>query len=383
MANGNNAGGVTGPSSLGGTNSSFVPRPQTGGPLQGPPSAPAPPGGSLLGGAPLSGGGGGLFGPAPIGAGFGVSDGGGFGFGFNAGPQLGNDLSTEIGNRITPGELVGLLPNFGGGLAQNNPINPRAVGFDNQGLGGFSASPRLLTDAEIGQINRNLGIAGTPRQFNANAFRGRQQLGPFGFIADPTTFNRTQVPFIETRLNFENLLQAQQDRQSALDLLSRQRDVIGQTPEQQLAISTATRRLENPDPFTPEEIALQTGQIRSRAGRGLESAQRQFQEDIARQGLAGSASSFQSAQLQQAADRQASDELSRFAIANALQRDANEAAAIDRLQGISGENELRQIALNQALTELLTAERGAFDLASLASKERQAERGFLSKIGFF
>lgn len=266
---------------------------------------------------------------------------------------------------------------FGFGLA---PGAPRG-GFG--GAGGFTASPRLLTSAEIAALNVQRGTAGTPAAFKTNPFRARQQLGPFGFIADPTTFSRTQIPFIETRLNFENLLQAQQDRQAALNLLTGQREALGRSPEQILALETARRRLEQPEPFTPEEVALQTGEIRSRAARGLEASQRQFAEDIARQGLAGTASSFQEARLQQEADRQASDELSRLAIQNALQRDINEAAAIDRLQGITGETELRQIALNQALTDLLTAQRGEFDLSALAGKERKAERGLLSKIGFF
>lgn len=252
-----------------------------------------------------------------------------------------------------------------------------------QGQGGFSTAQRLLTGHEVALLNQQLGTAGTSEQFHPNSFRTQQLLGPFGFAVDPTSFNRSQIPGIETRLNFENLLQAQADRQSALDLIQTQRNVIGQNPDQLQALQVAQRRLAQPEPFTPEEVAFQQGNIRSRAGRGLESSQRQFEESFARQGLAGSATGFQQAQLQQAADRQASDELSRLAIENALRRDVNEAQAVDRLQGITGENELRQIALNQALSELLTAQRGEFDLSALAGKERKAERGLLSKIGFF
>ena len=252
-----------------------------------------------------------------------------------------------------------------------------------QGQGGFSTAQQILRKFEVGQLNQQLGTAGTTSAFNPGAFSTQQLLGPFGFAIDPTSFNRSQIPAIETRLNFENLLQAQTDRQSALDLLQQQRNVIGENPDQIAALDVARRRLAQPEPFTPEEVAFQQGNIRSRAGRGLEASQRQFQESFARQGLAGSATSFQGAQLQQAADRQASDELSRLAIENALRRDVNEAQAVDRLQGITGENELRQIALNQALSELLTAQRGEFDLSALAGKERKSERGFLSKIGFF
>jgi len=358
--------------------SSFTPkppaRPPTGGGLQ------FDPGGGPQTASQFAGPGGGLFGPAPIGA----------GFGGNINQGFGGVGSFEASGLFPPGAFGGQVGQQGflqsQGQPQGQPASPLPGPQQPRGVvgqGGFSASPRLLSSAEIAAINQQLGTTGTPNAFKTNPFRANQQLGPFGFIADPTTFSRSQIPFIETRLNFENLLQAQGDRQSALDLLTRQRDVIGQTPEQQLALDVATRRLENPNPFSQEELDLQSGNIRDRAGRGLEASQRQFAEDLARQGVAGSASSFQQAQLQQGADRQASDELSRLAIENALGRDVNEATAVDRLQGITGENELRQIALNQALTELLTATRGEFDLSALAGKERKAERGLLSKIGFF
>ena len=78
-----------------------------------------------------------------------------------------------------------------------------------------------------------------------------------------------------------------------------------------------------------------------------------------------------------------SDELQRLAIENALGRDVNEAQAIDRLRQITGEDEARQIAVNNLITELLSAQRGEFDLSALTAKERKSEKGFLSKIGFF
>ncbi len=338
-----------------------------------------------------------LFGGAPQAAGFGV------------GPTAGN--ITGVNSFLGPYGTTG-IPRGGGALSNYFPT-PTSYGGpagqagylnylgapqpgpaelppyffsqlrDNPGEGGFSASPRLLTSREIGELNALRGTSGTVAAYKTNPFRVRQQLGPLGFIADPTTYSRQQIPFIEARLNFENLLQAQADRQAAIDLMARQRDLVGQTPEQQLALQTAVRRLEQPEPFSPNELAFQTGEIRSRAGRGLESSQRALAEDLARQGVAGSASSYQQARLQQESDRQASDELARLAIENQLQRDANEASAIDRLTGITGENELRQIALNQAIQELLTAERGAFDLSALTGKERKADRGLLSRIGFF
>ncbi len=325
-------------------------RPQTGGPLtidQGP--APPPP--------PVSGGFGGF---TPVqGAGFGSLQTNPFGLGVS--PQG----SLPIGTISNSGQLI---PN------QN---------FAQTGQGGFSASPRILSNFEIQTLNRQLGTAGTFAQFNPNAFRARQQLGPFGFIADPSTFSRSQVPFIETRLNFENLLQAQQDRGQALNLLQEQRGQIGQRPGQQEALAVARRRLEQPEPFTPEEVSQQQSAIRQRGAQGLEAAQRQQAESLARQGVRGGVTAFQEAQQRQTAGRQTSDELQRLAIENALGRDVNEAQAVDRLRQITGEDESRTIAINNLLTELLSAQRGEFDLSALTAKERKSERGLLSKIGFF
>jgi len=283
------------------------------------------------------------------------------------------------GAGFQPAPPSGTLSPFGD-ISGDRPGAPTS----GTGFGGFTASPRLLDSGETAAINRDLGLTGG-QALNPRFLQERQQLGPFGFIRDPAsnTNFRQQIPFIETRLNFENLLQAQTDREAALQLLQEQRGFVGQGPDQQFALQVARRRLEQPEPFTPEEVAFQTGNIRSRAARGLEAGQRQFDESIAAQGLRGSASSFQGAQLQQAADRQASDELSRLAIENALRRDVNEAQAVDRLQGITGENELRQIALNQAISELLTATRGQFDLSALVGQERKPDQGALSRIGFF
>jgi hypothetical protein len=309
--------------------------------------------------------------PQPAGGGFGPVQGAGFGAG---GTTSFSDFGVGVNPQLQDGQVG---PNQFG----NTPIPPQM--FGGTGVGGFSATPRVLTSAEVNQLSQNLGIAGTSAQFNPNSFRARQLLGPLGFIADPSRFNRAEVPFIETRLNFENLLQAQQDRQSALNLLQQQRGAIGQSPAQQQALSVALSRLQSPEPFTPEEVGQQQSAIRQRGAQSFEAAQRQQQEALAQQGVRGGVTAFQEAQQRQAASRQVSDELQRLAIENALGRDVNEAQAIDRLRQIAGEDESRQIAINNLLSELLTAQRGEFDLSALTAKERKAERGLLSKIGFF
>lgn len=277
---------------------------------------------------------------------------------------------------------TGSFGGFGGFNVPGGGVSPSNQFLQGQGQGGFGASPRLLNDFEITNLNRQLGLTGA-NQFQGNPFRANQQLGAFGFIADPTSFSRSQVPFIEARLNFENLLQAQADRASALNLLQEQRGAIGQTPAQQQALSVALRRLEQPEPFTQQEVSQQQSAIRQRGAQGLEAAQRQQAESLARQGVRGGATAFQEAQQRQAGGRQVSDELQRLAIENALGRDVNEAQAIDRLRQITGEDEARQIAVNNLITELLSAQRGEFDLSALTAKERKSEKGFLSKIGFF
>lgn len=283
----------------------------------------------------------------------------------------------NFGNQQTAG--FGETSGFGFGLSDAQ------TGRTEQGAGGFSAIPRTLSGAEINQLNVSRREQGLPLFDNRTfgAFNKRNLLGDFGFIADPTSFSRGQIPLIEANLNFQNLLQAQRDRQQAVDLLGNQRNVIGQSAEQLQALAVARRRLEQPEPFTPQEVSQQQSAIRQRGAQGIEAAQRQQQESLARQGVAGGVTAFQEAGQRQQGARQVSDELQRLAIQNALQRDVNEGQAVDRLQGITGQNELRQIALNQALSELFTAQRGEFDLSGLAAKERKSERGLLSKIGFF
>ncbi len=304
-----------------------------------------------------------LGGPGPTAAQGPTPQPGGFSFGV---PQAaGFGQSTGFGFGLTP-EQTGL------GEAQ-------------QGAGGFQPIPRTLSGSEIEALNVERRAQNLPPfdPRTIGAFNIRNLLGPLGFIADPTSFFRGQVPAIEANLNFQNLLQAQSDRQQAITLLAQQRDVIGQSPEALQALAVAQRRLEQPEPFTPEEVSQQQSAIRQRGAQGIESAQRQQLESLARQGVRGGVTAFQEAGQRQAGARQVSDELQRLAIQNALQRDINEAQAVDRLQGITGQNELRQIALNQALSELFTATRGEFDLSGLVAKERKSERGLLSKIGFF
>lgn len=365
-------------------------RPPTGGPSTldqgpGPQSSPSTFSGLPGGGGGVSGFGGG--GPPP------PTGGGGFtpftpvqGAGFNVPTTPGNVTGSGFG--LSPGGFQQpnvLTQGFVGPNAQF-PTGNIATGtqnFLNTGQGGFAATPRTLNDFEITRLNQELGIAGTTEQFQGNAFRTRQLLGPFGFIADPSTFNRSQLPGIETGLNFQQLLQSQQDRAASINLLQEQRSQIGQRPEQLQALDVARRRLERPEPFTPEEVSQQQSAIRQRGAQSFESAQRQQDESLARQGLRGGVTAFQEAGLRQQSSRQTSDELQRLAIENALGRDVNEAQAVDRLRLIGGEDEARTIAVNNALTELLSAERGPIDLSALAGFERKSERGLLSKIGFF
>ncbi|MEN8182626.1 MAG: hypothetical protein ABFS46_08835 [Myxococcota bacterium] len=201
--------------------------------------------------------------------------------------------------------------------------------------------------------------------------------GDFGELVFPESggFSRSLLPLIEARLNFGQRLQAEEERQQALDLLGFQREQIGGSPGGLAAREAALERLLNPDPFSPEDLSLQQSEIRQRGGIALEDAQRQLEQDLARQGLGGSASSFQQAQLEQAGGRQVSSELLRLAIDNALQSDINEGQAIDRLAGLEGEDELRRIALGTSIADILREERGPFDLAGLAAVGPKSKAG--------
>lgn len=273
---------------------------------------------------------------------------------------------------------TGAAPTFGGTPtvgAQVGPTGPQLTGSDatfGSQFGGVVPrggvtdlpllTPPLATPQDTAEFNRVTG-----RSVNQGALRLAQLLGPQlgGIIGD--TFTRQQIPFVEARLNFANRQQAELDREAALQLLGFQRSQIGASPEATSAREVALQRLLNPDPISPEEMSLQQSDIRQRGAVGLEDARRSLDQALAAQGLGGSSSAFQQAQLEQQAARQVSSELQRLAIDNALGRDVNEAQAIDRLTGISGEEELRRIALAQALSDILLQERGQFDLSALAA----------------
>jgi len=248
---------------------------------------------------------------------------------------------------------------------------PTGLGGGATGVPTFQPNPQFGAQfGGVGQVPGSLDFAQTPEfsQETDRLGRIRQALGPFSFILPPGgKFSRTYLPAIELALNFQNRLQAEQDRQRSLDLVGEQRGAIGASPESMFAREMAVHRLMNPEPISPEDLSIQQSEIRQRGAIGLEDAMRQFEQSMAQQGLGGSASSFQQAQLEQGGARQISAELQRLAIDNALQQDANEAAAVDRLSGISSEEELRRIALTNALTELLTADRGEFDISGLAA----------------
>lgn len=298
-----------------------------------------------------------------------------------------------------------------GGPSTFDPSGGAAIGGGtNPGLGQPSFIPNPGFSAGLGGVGQVPGVTdlplssgGNPRlpipinglasnpeieafnlanntSFKAQNFTNSQLLGQdFGQIIGDE-FTRSQLPFIEARLNFANRQQAENDRQAALDVIGGQRTAIGGSPESTFAREMAVFRLANPDPFSPEELSLQQSQIRQRGAIGLEDAQRSLTGNLARQGLGGSGSAFQKAQLEQSGARQTSEELQRLSIDNLLQSDRNEAEAIDRLSGIGQEEELRKIALAQQLSELLTAERGQFDLSSLFTLKPKTGSGLITNL---
>ncbi len=299
-------------------------------------------------------------------------------------PQTGGPSTLAAGGAAIGGVNPGLgqpsfnpNPNFGnqfGGVGVVPGVNQLGLS-----TGGVPRLPPpeggLSTAAEVIAFNRE-----NDANFNTGTFNFAELLGQdFGQIVGEQ-FSRAQLPFIEARLNFENRAQAEGDRQTALDVIGRQRAGIGASPESTFAREMAAFRLANPDPFSPEELSLQQSQIRQRGAIGLEDAQRSLTEDLARQGLGGSGSAFQKAQLEQGGARQTSAELQQLSIDNLLQSDRNEAEGIDRLSGIGQEEELRRIALAQQLTELLTADRGQFDLSSLFNLKPETGSGLITNL---
>lgn len=174
---------------------------------------------------------------------------------------------------------------------------------------------------------------------------------------------------LQARLNYENILRAEEDRRRGTDYLTQGYEQVGQGPEQTFAREMAAYRLANPDIMNPEEVSMQEAAIRARGARGYQDAEMLMQQDQAARGIRGPMGSYDLARLGQGYDRQVADELQNQALQLAAGREEKEKGALGTLSQITGDEETRRMAILQAIADaFLSTERGPIDLSALTRK---------------
>lgn len=194
-------------------------------------------------------------------------------------------------------------------------------------------------------------------------------------ISQNRPLTRGDIPLLEAGLNFEQIQQAEADRQRGFEELVRARSAIGGDPyaaqARDLALSQAQQ-----GPLTQDLQDRNVAAIRNQSALGLQNARERALEDFARRGLSGgSLSSFELGQLEQTgavqAQQQITDFLTRAAEAN---RNA-QSVALGQLQGQTGQEELRRLSIDQLLSDIfLSTERAPISLAGLIPRLSRQDR---------
>jgi hypothetical protein len=210
--------------------------------------------------------------------------------------------------------------------------------------------------------------------------RQRLLAGPLASIL-PTSpqrpFRTSDIPLFEAGLNFEQLLQAERDREFGYGELVRGRAAIGSDPAAMAARNIALERSQaGGGPFDQGLIEQTLGTIRNRGAVGLEEAQRGATEELARRGLGGGLLASQMARLQRdtAGDiqRQSTDFQTQARLAN----DEAQRQALSQLSDITGREESQRAALDQLLSQIFSeTQRQPISLAGLVPQtKKQAKR---------
>jgi hypothetical protein len=131
----------------------------------------------------------------------------------------------------------------------------------------------------------------------------------------------------------------------------------------------AAYRLANPDIMNPQEVSMQEAAVRARGARGYQDAEMLMQQDQAARGIRGPMGSYDLARLGQGYDRQIADELQNQALQLASGREEKERGALGDLSKISTDEEVRRMAILQAIADaFLNTERGPIDLSALTKR---------------
>lgn len=199
----------------------------------------------------------------------------------------------------------------------------------------------------------------------------RWALGPLANVLMGDTENplrQADIPLLEARLNFENLLLAEQDRERAYNELVRARGAVGTSPEMQ-AVKAYLQQNMADGPFGEPFLSGQRSALQAGASADYDRAIAEAQQSAAQRGMGGGMTPYEAAMLKQASARGLAGQMGEmertYGVAN---QQAQQQAGLAFQQQAQLEAEQRA-ALDELISKLFSeTERGAIDLSGLLNR---------------
>lgn len=206
----------------------------------------------------------------------------------------------------------------------------------------------------------------------------RRLLGPAAQlfpIASNRPLTRGDIPLLELGFNYEQLLQAERDRERGYNELTASRQSVGTDPALMRARELMGGFAEQ-GPFSEDIINQNVAAIRSAGGLDIQRSRQRAAEDLARRGLVGGGVpevAFQDIELQRGAQTQ--QQLTDFLREAALTNREAQLLATQQLGGIGQQQELQRQAIDRLIADLFTeTERAPISLAGLIPQTTKGQR---------
>jgi hypothetical protein len=201
-------------------------------------------------------------------------------------------------------------------------------------------------------------------------------LGPFASVLQGgDLLRRGDIPALETNLNFQQMLLAEQDRQRAFEEMARARGAIGADPSSQYVRNQLMGQIDAGGPFDDMLRQQIEGALRNQSALALQGADRRMSEDFARRGLGGSATEYQQAALQQQAGADLSSQIADFREQAALANQQATSQFTQMLQQQAMQEEAQRAMFDDMIARLFSeTERAPVDLSALVAPRPGANK---------
>lgn len=238
----------------------------------------------------------------------------------------------------------------------------QASEYQSPGLAGFAPDPSAPSNAYMDPSP--LGGAGR-EQTQRRLLGAFSQLFPSG-----RPIEIQDVPLIETNLNFQNLMRAEQDRAQGINILGQAGMALGNDPQSILAKELATGFATGArGPYSDDQVAMRESAIREQGAVDTRAATQGLQEQLAMRNLGGQAPALETALLEAEGRRATQQALGSFAEQVAQAQAESQLAGLSQLSTLmTQEDALRQAALQALADAFLQTERAPIDLSALTTR---------------